>query len=169
MPRPAESTSEVPTLVHLADEKDTEKIRNGGIRIRKNGTGVFCMPVLPNFYVSHQWLRELKRWGATTFVGVYFKVASSEIVYAGRYNHEHRRMSLGEAIREIMALEDARGYELIVDRKIEPKEIARIRHLPQDIGWRYFPGSNTKKPCACEYCMKGMFKGKKTRLRLNPD
>jgi hypothetical protein len=162
-----EFTVTMAILVHLADEKDAEKIRHGGIKIRKNGTGVFCMPVLPNFYVSHQWIRELKRWGAKTFVGVYFKIDSSEMVYAGRFNYEHRRVTLGDAIREIMELEDPLGYELIIDRKIEPKEIANIKHLPQNVGWRYFPGSNRKMPCACEYCLKGTIKGKKLRTRLS--
>jgi hypothetical protein len=157
----------MPTLVHLADEKDAEKIRNGGIRIRKNGTGIYCMPVLPNFHVSHQWLRELKRWGAKTFVGVYFKIDSSELVFAGRFNQEHRRVTLAQAIREIMELEDPLGYELIVTRKIEPTEIASIKHLPQLIGWRYFPRSHESKPCGCEYCLKGTIKGKKTRTTLS--
>ncbi len=159
----------MPTLVHLADEKDSEKIRGAGIKIRKNGTGVFCMPVLPNFYVSHQWLRELKRWGARTFVGVYFRVDSSEMVYAGKYGDSHRLISLGGAIKEIMSLEDPLGYELIIDRKIQAKEITKITHLPQKLGWRYFPGSHNKKPCACEYCLKGMIKGKRTLNKLNPD
>ena len=42
-----------------------------------------------------QWLRELKRGGVKTFVGVYFKLDSTEKVYAGRYNEPHRQITLG--------------------------------------------------------------------------
>jgi hypothetical protein len=157
----------MPTLVHLADERDSEKIRKNGLKVRKNGAGVYCMPVLPNFYVSHQWLRDLKRWGAKTFVGVYFKVDSTELVFAGKFGEEHKLMSLGEAIKEIMSIEDPLGYELIIDRKIKPKEISGIKHLPQKIGWRFFPGSHNMKPCSCEYCLKGAIKGKRTWEKLN--
>lgn len=159
----------MPTLVHLTDEKNTGKIKNGGLSAGRFKSGVFAMPVLPDFYITHQWLRELKRSGARNFVGVYFKIPSSEMVYAGRYNRRHRFISLGEAIKEIMALTDPMGYELIIDRKIEAKEIIKIKHLPQTIGWRYFPESHNKKPCNCEYCLKGTIKGKRTLDRLNEE
>lgn len=155
------------TLVHLTDEKNINKIKNAGLNLGKNGMGIFAMPVLPDFYISHQWLRELKRSGARTFVGVYFKIPSSEMVYAGKYNERHRHIFLGEAIREIMEIEDPLGYELILNRKIEPKEILRVKHLPQTLGWRYFPESHNKNPCNCEYCLKGTIKGKRTWNRLN--
>jgi len=127
------------------------------------------MPVLPNFYVSHQWLRELKTTGVKSYIGVYFKLPSSEMVYAGRYGKPHKHITLGEAIREIMSLEDPLGYELIINRKIVPSEITKIKNLPQNIGWRYFPGSHNKKPCNCEYCLRGSIKGRKTLKRLNKE
>lgn len=157
----------MPTLVHLADEKNTKKIIKNGIKNGRYKTGVYCMPVLPNFYVSHQWLRELKQSGARTFVGVYFKLSSEEKVFAGKYGKPHRHITLGEAIREIMDVEDPLGYELIIDRKIEPSEISKVAHLPQTLGWRHFPGSHNKPPCACEYCLRQTIKGRKTLNRLN--
>ncbi|WP_207493711.1 hypothetical protein [Aridibaculum aurantiacum] len=159
----------MPILVHLADERDAAKILNGGIKPGRYDYGVYCMPVLPNFYITHQWLRELKRNGAKTFVGIYFRVPSSELVYAGKYSNKHKRITLGDAIREIMQLEDPLGYELIVERKIEPNEITRIKHLPQTIGWRYMPNSKGKKPCNCEYCLRGTIKGKRTKNRLDAE
>lgn len=159
----------MPTLVHLTDEKNSRKIRSSGLSMDKYGFGIYAMPVLPNFYVTHQWLRELKRSGAKTFVGVYFKVPSSEMVYAGRYNKKHRHISLGDAIKEIMELEDPLGYELILTRKITSKEIFRIKHLPQTLGWRFFPDSHNKKPCNCEYCLRGNIKGKRTQERLSKE
>ncbi len=153
----------MPILVHLADEKDSKKITSGGIKIGKYQRGIYCMPVLQNFYVSHQWLRELKSSGAKTLVGIYFRVDSSQLVYAGRYGKNHKRISLGDAIKEIMTIDDPLGYELIIDRKIDPGEIKKIRHLPQTIGWRYMPDSHNRKPCTCEYCTRGIIKGKRIR------
>lgn len=160
----------MPVLVHLADERDAARIQRGGIKIGKYRQGVFCMPVLPNFYVSHQWLRELKRGGARTFVGVYFRLASKTLVYAGKYNREHRHVPLGEAIREIMSLDDPLGYELIIDRKIEPREIEKIRNLPQTLGWRYIPSSHQEKPsCVCRVCIPpGSIKSRRLREKLQP-
>jgi hypothetical protein len=56
-------------FVHLAPESRIALIRRTGIRrLRRAGVafpaGVFAVPVTRNFYVSHQWLRELKRRNA---------------------------------------------------------------------------------------------------------
>lgn len=160
----------MPVLVHLADEREATSIRKNGIKIGKYRQGIFCMPVLQNFYVSHQWLRELKRSGARTYVGVYFKLDSKELVYAGKYNQEHMLITLGEAINEIMSLDDPLGYELIVERKIEAKEVDKIKFLPQKLGWRYYPSSHNKKPtCACPVCISsGSIKGKRLRDKIEP-
>jgi len=155
-------------LIHLADEREFSSIKKNGIKIGRKRQGVFCMPVLPNFYISHQWLRELKRNGAKTLVGIYFKLDNKTKVYAGRYNESHRHIELGEAIKEIQTIDDPLGYELIVDRKIEAKEVFRIKHLPQNIGWRYKPDSNGEKPCGCDYCIKGTIKGNKIRQKYDP-
>ena len=79
----------MPTLVHLASEREASSIKKNGIKIGKHRQGIYCMPILQNFYLSHQWLRELKRRGINTFVGVYFKLDSKTKVYAGRYNQDH--------------------------------------------------------------------------------
>jgi hypothetical protein len=89
----------MPTLVHLADERNSAAILRNGLKTGRYGTGIYCMPVLPDFFVTHQWLRELKRNGARSYVGVYFKVPSAERVFAGRYGQQHQQMILGEAIR----------------------------------------------------------------------
>jgi hypothetical protein len=157
----------MPTLVHLADEREAQKILKAGIKIGKYRQGIYCMPVLQNFYVTHQWLRELKRRGVKTYVGIYFKVDSSQLVFAGHYNENHKHITLGEAIKDIMSLKDPLGYELIIDRKIEPAEITKIKNLPQNVGWRYSPNAKDKKPCTCEFCMKSEIKANRTRRRLN--
>jgi hypothetical protein len=158
----------MPTLVHLADERESSSIKKNGIKIGKHRQGIFCMPVLANFYLSHQWLRELKRSGVKTFVGVYFKMHSKSKVYAGRYNQDHRHIELGEAIKEIQTIEDPLGYEIIIDKKIEAKEIYKIKSLPQNIGWRYKPKANGLKPCGCDYCIKSTIKGNRVRQKYDP-
>jgi hypothetical protein len=160
----------MPILVHLADERDKQRIKTNGIKVGKHRPGIFCMPVLPNFYVSHQWLRELKRSGAKTFVGVYFKLDKSTMVYAGKYNEGHQQVRLGEAIKQMMNLKDPLGFEVIIPNKIEAKEIGKIKSLPQKLGWRYYPGSHLKKPtCACPVCMpKGSIKGRRLRDKIEP-
>jgi hypothetical protein len=50
-------------LVHIINEDETESVRRSGIKIGKYRDGVYAMPVLQNFIVSNQWLRELKRRG----------------------------------------------------------------------------------------------------------
>lgn len=35
--------------------------------------GVFALPVTANFLISHQWVREIKRRGFRSAVGVYFQ------------------------------------------------------------------------------------------------
>nr|WP_294905327.1 HEAT repeat domain-containing protein [uncultured Lacibacter sp.] len=158
----------MPTLVHLADERDAPRILKNGIKPGKYRTGVFCMPVLQNFYVTHQWLRELKRRGVNNFVGIYFKVDNTQMVYAGKYNHQHRYITLGAAVKDIMSMNDPLGYELIIDRKIEPGEITKIKALSQTIGWRYRPDAHGTKPCPCDYCIRTDINANKLRERLRP-
>ncbi len=158
----------MPTLVHLADEKKAKMILKSGLKPGKY-TGIYCMPVLQNFYVTHQWLRELKSSGVKTIVGIYFKIDPSEMVYAGKYGEKHKHITLGKAIADIMSLEDPLGYELIIDRKIESKEISRIKQLPQTVGWRYMPDSHNRKPCICEFCLRGTIKGARLRKKAEGD
>ena len=72
-------------FVHLATESQSAKIRRNGIsRIRKPmgelASGVFAVSVVRDFYISHQWLRELKRRNKGEIVGVYFRLPDSEKV-----------------------------------------------------------------------------------------
>ena len=138
----------MPTLVHLADAKEIASIRKNGIKISKWRTGIYCMPVMPDFYVSHQWLRELKRGGARTICAVYFRLQPDEMFFAGRYNVEHRHIPLAEAMTDFIEADerDKFGYELIVPRKILTAEIQSIKPLPQNVGWRFHPESKGTKP-----------------------
>ena len=130
-------------FVHLAPESRVALIRRNGIRRLRRAAahfpgGVFAVPVTRNFYVSHQWLRELKRRNQGPIAAVYFRVLDDEQVWLGHYNQGHRWMSASEAVGEFMAAEDAQGWEAVIPRRIEPSEIHKTRPVPQVIGWRFF-------------------------------
>jgi hypothetical protein len=155
-------------LVHIATEADAARIRRSGIsRVRAAyhsfPGGVFAVPVVPNFFVSHQWLRELKRRNEGPLVGVYFRVPDRERVWVGHYGGDHRWMSAADAVALFAREPDARGWEVIVPRRIGANELHRIRHLPQVVGWRYLPGAHGRKPCGCDYCQRGQYGARRLR------
>ncbi len=85
------------TFVHLTPEHNLKFIlRNGIRRLTQRGTGilgVYVSPVTPNFYASHQWVRELKRRNAGPIVAIYLRIPDEEMVSVGRYNEEHLQMT----------------------------------------------------------------------------
>lgn len=159
-------------FVHLTPESRVALVKRNGVRrLRPAGNGfpggVFAVPVTRNFYVSHQWLRELKRRNAGPIAGVYFRVPDGERVWVGHYNQAHRWLSAAEAVAEFTEAEDARGWEVIIPRRIEAADIHRVRLLPQVVGWRYWPGANGKKPfCTCKFCTRGEYGARRLRERL---
>jgi hypothetical protein len=157
-------------LVHLADAKDIAAIRRSGIRTDKYADGVFAMPVLPNFVVSHQWLRELKRGGARTLSAVHFRIPDDEIVMFGHYVGEPVAASAAEAAGAIMRAEEPLGMQILVQRAIAAKEIHAFRAVPQTVGWRYFPSAHDVKPCGCPACVRrGAIKSRKLRDAYEAD
>lgn len=158
-------------FVHLAPESSLARIERVGLnRVRKAKAdfpgGVFAVPVTRNFVISHQWLRELKRHRAGSVAGVYFRVPDDEPVWVGHYQQHHRWMAAAEAVAEFMSSESREGWQVVVPRRIEAKEIHRVRLLPQVVGWRYYPGAHGRAPCACEFCTRGEYKGASIRRRL---
>jgi hypothetical protein len=160
----------MPLLVHIAPEKEVGSIRRAGIRIGKGRDGIYAMPVLRNFVVSHQWLRELKRSGARTLCAVHFRIPDGETVLMGHYSKEHVPVTAAQAARAIMQADDPLGMQIIVPRGIGPKEIHAIRSVPQVVGWRYFPGAHARQPCGCPYCQsRGGIKTRKLREQYERD
>lgn len=157
-------------FVHLTPEKRVKNIlRNGISRLRKfsNGArGIFAMPVTRNFYVSHQWLRELRRRGSGLIGGIYFRIDDSQMVSIGHYNQSHQTMTAAEAVASIMYSDSPEGFEIIIPRRIEASEIHRVRELPQVVGWRYYPQSHGRKPCGCPFCQRGQFGARKLRKQF---
>lgn len=158
----------MPTLVHIADEKNSAGILRSGIALSKWKRVIYFMPVLENHLISHQWLRELKRRGTRVLVGVYFRLPADETVWAGKYNEPHQQLPLGEAIGILRSLPDPLGFEMFIERKILPGEIAKIRHLPQKIGWRYKPRVHGTRPCPCNVCQYTRYGGSKIRAEYDP-
>ncbi len=159
----------MPILVHIADEKNSASFVKSGIRPGKYSKVVYFMPVLQNHFISHQWMRELRRSGVRVLVGVYFRLPSSETVWAGKYYETHKRLALGEAIRKLSLLSDPLGYEFFTERKITASEVFKIRNLPQKIGWRYKPHAHGTRPCGCPVCNpRGSYGSKRIRDTYDP-
>jgi hypothetical protein len=184
----------MPVFVHLTSQCNVASIRRGGIGLRKRlfrPRGVYAMPVTRNFYISHQWLRELRRLGGGTIVAVYFRVRDDEPVEVGHYDSLHRTMTAAEAAGLLMAAEtrdpaaerardraskavrgggrlpsSPEGYQVIIPRRIEPREIVRVKALPQVVGWRYKPGANGTPPCTCICCSRGEYGIRKLLRRV---
>jgi hypothetical protein len=184
----------MPVFVHLAPERDLASIRRIGISPRKKRwrpRGVYAMPVTRNFYVSHQWLRELRRHGSGTLVGVYFRISDDERVQVGHYNSTPITMRAAEAVALMLDAEgrdpvrarerdkaskavqrgrrlpsSPEGFEVVIPRSIERSEVIRVKVLPQVVGWRYFPGANGRPPCTCRCCERGGYGTKKLLQRV---
>jgi len=159
-------------FVHFAPESAVGNIRRRGIaRSRRESQnrcprGTYAVPVTRDFYLSHQWLRELKRRSGRTITAVYFRIPDNELVWVGHYNHAHQSMTAAEAVALFMAAENREGWEVVVPRRIEAKEIHRTKVLSQILGWRYFPGAKGQPPfCPCAYCTRGDFGSRRLRSR----
>jgi hypothetical protein len=159
-------------FVHLALQSRVAQIRCNGIRRLRPAAknfpgGVFAVPLTRNFYISHQWLRELKRRNGGPIAGIYFRIPDNEQVWIGHYNQGHLWLSASAAVGEFMAAEDAKGWEVVIPRRIEASEIHRTRQLPQVIGWRFSPGAKGKPPfCTCKFCTRGEYGSQRLRERL---
>ena len=159
-------------FVHLTLEtRATLILRNGIRRLRRTSVdfpgGVFAVPLTRNFTISHQWIRELKRFNRGAIAGVYFRVPDDEQVWFGHYRQKHRWLTAAESAAEFSTAEDARGFEVVIPRRIAASEIHRVRRLPQVVGWRYYPEAKGKRPfCTCKFCVRGEYGSRRLRDRL---
>lgn len=157
----------MPTFVHITSEDIAKKAKRGGIRTSRTRwpvlKGVFAMPMVPNFQISHQWLREMTRWRRGLAVGVYFNVPDTEPVLVGHYGKEPQQMTAAQAAAHIMSQSTMTGVQVVIARRISPKDILRVRSLPQLVGWRYYPEAHGKLPCGCDYCQRGGYGARKIR------
>jgi hypothetical protein len=156
------------TFVHLTAEKNTRSIARSGIRCRRSttpqGRVVFALPVTRNYYVSHQWARELRRSGQRAIVAVHFRIPDDERVLVGRYGTQHEAVTAAGAVGIVMRAGNAEGFEVLVSRRIEVQEIRAIKPVHRVTGWRYAPEAHGKPPfCGCSYCQRGQIKSRRIR------
>jgi hypothetical protein len=162
-------------FVHLTSAASVPRIRRSGVRAQSFGPGglrgVYCFPVLPSYALTHQWLRELARFGSRGgLVAVHVRLDDDQRVLVGRYGDRAREsqsaVPAAEAVRRITALDDARGWEVFVPRAIRPREVHRIRAVPQVAGWRYKPDAHGVPPCTCLWCRdRGGYGARRLRER----
>lgn len=162
-------------FVHFTDGNNKNSIIKNGIKLQtihyeNINKGIFCMPVIPDFYATHQWVRELKQYhSGNEIIAVYFKIPDEEIVFCGKYNEAIIETKASEAHNKFMNLEDKMGFQTIIGRKIFSNEITKVKNIPQIIGWRHFPKSHEGKRCLCPACLtKGSYnsiKAKKAKLK----
>jgi hypothetical protein len=157
-------------FVHLTSGKRAKSIARSGIRLPRTPyarrRGIWAMPVTRNYYVSHQWLRELKRRGDRTVVAVHFRIDDAELVTVGHYNSPPLAATAAEASAIVGAAEDPAGYEVVIPRAIDADAIHAIRPVSQVIGWRFHPKAHGTRPCPCPVCLpRGEIKSRKLRKR----
>jgi hypothetical protein len=61
-------------------------------------------------------------------------------------------MLAAQAVASIRAEADPRGFQIIIDRTVKPKDITRIAPVRGVIGWRHKPDAHGSKPCGCPAC-----------------
>src|SRR4051794_20235107 len=96
------------SLVHLTPERNARAILRSGVRARSRGGGVFCMAMLPSYGLTHQWMRELRRWNPGVLVAVDVRIPDDEPVTVGRYSETAREMTAAEAVGVVRATADPR-------------------------------------------------------------
>jgi hypothetical protein len=160
-------------FVHITVTRSARRIERSGIAARSHGwaggRGVYCMPVLPSFTLTYQWVRELRRWHSGVLVAVHLRLPDDEPVTVGRYGVPPGEATAAQAVAAVRELDDPRGYEVFVPRAITSAEVRRIRDVPQGVGWRYLPAAHGRRPCPCPACLpRGGYKVAKLRRRF-PD
>jgi hypothetical protein len=159
-------------FIHITTARAARRIERSGIAARSHGRaggrGVYCMPVLPSFTLTHQWVRELRRWNPGVLVAVHLRLPGDTVVTVGHYRDAPRRMTASQAVGAVRELADPRGYEIFVPRAITAAEVRRIRDVPQGIGWRYVPAAHGRRPCIC-CAPRGGYKVARLRRRYPYD
>ena len=159
-------------LVHIAPAKLAPKIRRSGLRPGEGLFGgyksdaVYAFPVLRSYTLTHQWTREIMKWRRQPLVGVYFRIPDNEAVEFGHFNQPLVTLPAASAAGEVRRAPDPRGFEIILRRAVEPKQIARIAPVRGVTGWRHMPDAHLRKPCGCPACVwRGEPGGRKLRER----
>ncbi len=109
------------------------------------------MPMLPDFSIVHQWVRELRRDHDERMIAVHFRLPAATVAYVGRYNAPHSRVELREAVPWVR--EHPMGAEIVVEGPIRRAAIVAIREIPQLVGWTEAPDRTKLPDCVCRACV----------------
>src|SRR3954467_946021 len=116
-------------LVHITSVRVARRIERTGIAARSHGAagsrGVYCMPVPASFTLTHQWVRELRRWHSGVLVAVFLRLPDDEPVTVGRYGQPPRDVTAAQAVAAARELTDPRGHEVFVPRAVTAAEVRR--------------------------------------------
>ena len=84
------------------DAKIAKAIARVGIKPTKTKglitTGVYATPQLTNYELTHQWMRELRRYDKRITLAASFRIPDSKRVYIRRFNEQHLFVPASEAI-----------------------------------------------------------------------
>jgi len=144
-------------FVHVLPERLAARVRATGLAARSagrsGGRGVYLMPVLSSYTLTHQWVRELRRWHPGPFVAADVRLGAGEPVWAGHYAQGPVAVTAAEAVGMSRDGRDVRGFEVFLPRRIVAGEVRRIRKIAKPVGWRYLPDAHGRRPCACPACL----------------
>jgi hypothetical protein len=110
--------------------------------------------LLESYALTHQWVRELRRWHPGVQVAVDLRISDDEPVWVGRYGRQPQLVPAARAVGVIRELADPRGYEIFVPRRILAGEVRRVRRVAQGVGWRHMPDAHGRRPCGCPMCLQ---------------
>jgi hypothetical protein len=101
-------------FVHITKAGSARRMPRSGIAAVSHGwaggRGVYCMPVLPSFTLTYQWVRELRRWHSGVLVAVHLRLPDDEPVTIGRYGTPPAEATAAQAVAKVRELDDPRGY-----------------------------------------------------------
>lgn len=141
-------------FIHFTPETSRASIRRSGLRPGRGMRGIYAVPATPNFYASHQWLRELKRCHQrNSLLAVYFRVEGDRPALFGPYGGPHAIGTADMAVAALMHAEDPLGFETILAGRVSTSQITRIARINPSTGWRFFPKAKGRKPCSCPMCL----------------
>lgn len=141
-------------FIHLAPDKSIAAIRRNGLKAGRRAKGVYAVAVTPDFYRSHQWLRELRVHHPGPLHAIYFRLPRDTPVLYGTYRNGHVEGTADEAAGAFMRMQQPFGFETIVLASIPANAITSIKALRQVTGWRYSPTAKGLKPCCCPACLR---------------
>jgi hypothetical protein len=167
--RPGVESFKIARFLHITDARLASRIKRGGLRAPSGRLGVdfvYCVPVTADFSLTHRWTRELRSSGYRSSVAITFVIPDSEKVTIGRFGTPGETMTAAEAVSLFLSDADLRGFQVLVGRKIEPREIRSIRPAPAIVGWRFYP---EVREAAFFWPQPGTIKARRKRDRINAE